>query len=147
MGLDGCGVNMTLVVLAIGIVLLVSAFRGTYGTLFTALGTDVPGFVIWAAAIVALGAIGFIPGLKPISRGLLALVIVVLIFQNYANILAGFQQVASPPAPKASGTGATGSTAPEYGPETSPSAFGSDGESSGNATGMTVITVNGGANG
>lgn len=89
--------SMTLVVLAIGIVILVASLRGTHASLFEAIGTDVPGFVVWAAAIVSLGAIGFIPGLKPVSRGLLALVVVVLIFQNYQNILAGFAEVATPP--------------------------------------------------
>jgi hypothetical protein len=88
---------MILIVLAIGIILLVSALRGTYGNLFAALGQDIPHFVVWAAAIVALGAIGFIPGLKPISRGLLALVLVVLVFNNYKNILSGFQTVVQPP--------------------------------------------------
>lgn len=90
---------MILVVLAIGIVILVASLRGTYSALFTAIGTDVPGFVVWAAAIVALGALGFIPGLKPVSRGLLALVVVVLVFQNYQNIIAGFVEVAAPTAP------------------------------------------------
>lgn len=88
---------MILVVLTIGIIILVASLRGTHAALFAAIGTDVPGFVVWAAAIVALGAIGFIPGLKPISRGLLALVVVVLVFQNYQPILQGFAEVATPP--------------------------------------------------
>lgn len=82
---------MTLAILLIGVIILVAAFRDTQGSLFSALGTDVPQFVVWAAAIVALGVIGFIPGLKPVSRGLLALVLVVIIMRNYQGILAGFQ--------------------------------------------------------
>jgi hypothetical protein len=47
--------------------------------------------VVWGAAIVAIGAIGFIPGLRPVSRGLLALIVLVLILSNYQGILSGFQ--------------------------------------------------------
>lgn len=81
---------MTLVALFIGIVLIVAAIRGTQGVLFSALGQDVPGFVVWGAALFAVGAIGYVPGLKPVSRGLLALVIIVIVLRNYASILAGF---------------------------------------------------------
>jgi hypothetical protein len=104
---------MILVVLFIGAILLVSALRGTYAALFSDLGTDVPQFVVWAAAILALGSIGFIPGLRPISRGLMALVLVVIILQNYKNILTGFQAVSTAPSSttstpsSGSGTGAT----------------------------------------
>ncbi len=88
---------MILVVLLIGIILVVVAIRNTQGALFSALAADVPAYIVWAAAIIALGAIGWIPGLKPVSRGLLALVLVVIVLQNYQAILAGFQAVASPP--------------------------------------------------
>ena len=84
---------MSLVALIVGVVLIVSAIRNSQGALFTALGTDVPAFVVWGAAILALGMIGFIPGLKPISRGLLALVFVVIVVRNYAGIIAGFKAV------------------------------------------------------
>lgn len=81
---------MAFFVLFIGAILIVAAVRNSQGDLFTAIKTDAPDFAIWAAAIVALGVIGFVPGLKPISRGLLALVILVLILRNYQNIIAGF---------------------------------------------------------
>ncbi len=138
---------MVLVVLFIGIILLVSALRNSYGALFTAIGTDVPGFVVWAAAILALGAIGFIPGFKPVSRGLLALVIVVLVFQNYSNILLGFQEVAKPPVAKPGPSGGS-PVAPAYGVEMPGGVFGSDGNQLGNSShGVTDITIHGGANG
>ena len=81
---------MALVLLAIGAVLVVTAVRGTQAALFSLLGQDVPAFVIWAAAIIAIGVVGFIPGLKPVSRGILALVILAVILTQYRNILAGF---------------------------------------------------------
>lgn len=87
---------MILVALLIGALLIVAAVRNSQGALWSALTRDVPGFVVWAAAILAIGAIGFAPGLKPISRGLLALVVLVIVVNNYKEILAGFGQVAQP---------------------------------------------------
>lgn len=85
---------MTLIALIVGIVLIVAAIRGTEGALFGALLTDVPGFAVWGAALFAVGAVGFIPGLKPVSRGILALVILVILVNNYQTIINGFQGVA-----------------------------------------------------
>jgi len=76
--------------LLIAVVLIVSAIRNTHSQLLGALLKDVPGFAVWGAAIFGVAVIGFIPGLKPVSRGLLALVLVVIILTNYQNILAGF---------------------------------------------------------
>jgi hypothetical protein len=106
---------MTLALLAIGAILLVAAIRNSQGALFSALGKDAPGFAIWAAAILALGAIGFVPGLKPVSRGLLALVILVVLLKNGAAILQDFQSVWQSPgavsnAPGASQAGSNGAT-------------------------------------
>lgn len=84
---------MTFFALIIGIALIVAAMRNSQDALFSAIGTDVPNFIVWAAAIFALGAIGFVPGLKPVSRALLALVITVLIVTNYKKIIAGFENL------------------------------------------------------
>jgi hypothetical protein len=83
---------VVLFALIVGLVLIVAAVRNAQGALFASLYADVPDFVVWAAAIFAIGAIGFIPGLKPVSRGLLALIVVVLVMNNYKNILSGFQE-------------------------------------------------------
>lgn len=97
---------MAFLALAIAVLLIVSAIRNTHGQLLGALLQDVPGFAIWGAAIFAVAVIGFIPGLKPVSRGLLALVLLVIILTNYRAILDGFQTTwqgaakqAAPPAP------------------------------------------------
>lgn len=100
---------MVLVAILIGAILIVAAIRDTQGALFSALATDVPAFVVWAAAIIALGAIGYIPGLKPVSRGLLALVIIVIVLRQYQQIIAGFQGAVSSGA--STGSAATGSAA------------------------------------
>ena len=100
--------------LIIGVVLIVAAIRNSQGALFAALGQDVPAFVVWAAAIFALGAIGFIPNLRPVSRGLLALVLVVLVIRNYKQILSGFQNAWQHPPAYVAGdtTPGTPATAP-----------------------------------
>jgi hypothetical protein len=84
---------MILIALFIGVIIIVAAFRNSQGALFSALYQDVPGFMVWAAAIFAIGAVGFIPGLKPVSRGLLALVITVIILNNYKNVIKGFEDL------------------------------------------------------
>lgn len=86
---------MLLLALAIGVVLIVAAVRNSQDTLFAALKTDVPHYVTIAAAILAVGAIGYVPNLKPVSRGLLALIFTVIILRNYQQIIAGFQAVSS----------------------------------------------------
>lgn len=96
---------MPLVVIIIGAVFLVVAMRGTYGQLFADLSQDVPKFLVWAAAIVGVGAIQFVPGFRNIGRALLGLVIAGLIVRNYSQIIAGFKAVAgaqasaAPPSP------------------------------------------------
>jgi hypothetical protein len=97
---------MIIVALLIGLILIAAAIRGTQGALFSALGTDLPAYVVWAAALVAVGSLGFVPGLKGPSRALLALVIVVLILNNYQAILAGFAAVSSPTSGTAAGNAA-----------------------------------------
>lgn len=111
---------MPLVILAIGAVLIISAWRNTYGALFTALGQDVPGFLKWALAIVCIGLIGYIPKLEPISRMLLALVAVVLVLENYSKLFSGFTTLSSSTPAATTGStqvatqyaSATGQTAP-----------------------------------
>ncbi len=103
---------MLLLALIIGVVLIVAAIRNSQGDLFSALATDVPAYFVWAAAIVAVGALGYVPGLKPVSRGLLALIILVIFLHNYQSILSGFQGVISntetSPSSAGSGSAATG---------------------------------------
>lgn len=105
---------MILVLIAIGAILIVAAFRNSQGSLFTALYEDIPAFVTWAAAIFAIGAVGFIPGLKPVSRGILALVLVVIVLRNYQQIIAGFENTWQKP-PAAVPAGSTGASTEKSG--------------------------------
>lgn len=96
---------MILALLIIAVVMIVAAFRNTQGALFSALYQDVPDFVVWAAAIFAVGAIGFVPGLKPVSRGILALLLLSIVLSNYKQIIAGFNNAWQHP--PAAGPGVT----------------------------------------
>jgi len=100
---------MALFALIIGVILIVAAMRNSQGALFTAIGSDAPAFITWGTAIMALGAIGFIPGLKPVSRWLLALVIVVLVINNYQKLQAGFTNAWKSPT-TGGGSSASGSS-------------------------------------
>lgn len=107
---------MAFAILLIGAVLIVAAIRNSQSSLFSALKTDVPGFAIWAAAIFAIGAIGFLPALKPTSRALLALVFVVIVLKNYQSILSGFQTAWQGAAAQAQGSGQAASSGSSGGP-------------------------------
>ncbi len=76
---------MPFALLIIGVVLLVAGVRGSQDKLFDLLRGDFTGeanFIYWMTAILVIGAAGYIPRLKPISTGFLALVIVVLFLKK-----------------------------------------------------------------
>lgn len=75
----------------IGIVLLVAGVRNQQATLFELVKGDFSGpnnFIFWMVSIFAIGAIGYIPKLKPISTAFLALVIVVLFLRRGTGFFA-----------------------------------------------------------
>lgn len=88
---------MPLLLIFVAGVLIVSAFRNTQTQLATELETDLPGFGAWALAIIGVGALGWVPGMRVISRWLLALVIVVLVVKNYSALFSGFSRTTAPP--------------------------------------------------
>lgn len=76
---------MPIVVIAIGLVLLIAAVRGTHKELGALLLSQFVGpgsFSAWVFAFVLLGMIGFIEPLKPLSRGLMGLLLLVLLLRN-----------------------------------------------------------------
>jgi hypothetical protein len=81
---------MILLALFLGVILIVAAIRNSQRALFSALKADVPEYLIWAAAIFAVGAIGYIKPAKPIANGLLVLMLTAIILANYKGIIAGF---------------------------------------------------------
>jgi flagellar biosynthesis component FlhA len=90
---------MAALLILIGAVLLIAAVRNTEGDLGNALVADVPGYLKWALAIIAVGALGWVPGMRTISRWLLALVLVVIFLKNYQALFQGFTNLETPPAP------------------------------------------------
>lgn len=96
---------MSFTLLIIGAVLLIAAVKNTQGSLFTLVQGDFTGpnnFVYWTLSILLIGAIGYIPKLKPFSVAFLILVILVLILtKGNPNSTSGgffqkfFQQIGS----------------------------------------------------
>jgi len=86
---------MPFALLLVGLVLLISGVKNTQDTLFATVKGDFQGqdnFIYWFVAIIIIGAIGYIPKLKPISTAFLALVIVVLFLKkgNASGLGGGF---------------------------------------------------------
>lgn len=72
---------MPFALLIIGAVMVVAAVKNTQGNLATLLKGDFTGpnnFIYWMVAILIIGAVGYIPKLKPLSVGFLGLVVLVL---------------------------------------------------------------------
>lgn len=103
---------MPLAFLAIGAVFLVAAVRGTVSDgpkatpgLISLLKGDFTGprnFFVWIIALYLVGAIGYIPGFKPVANAMLALVILMLFISNRGVIAQFNQQIGA-----TMGTGAT----------------------------------------
>jgi len=73
---------MPLAFLAFGTLFLIAAIRGTNKELFELLKGDFTGdgnFLIWILAISAVGSIGYIKELRPISNAFLALLLIVFL--------------------------------------------------------------------
>lgn len=86
---------MPFVLLIAGTVLLVAAVRNTQDNLFSLIKGDFTGpnnFIFWFIAILAIGAVGYIPKAKPISTAFLVLVVLVLVLTrgNPNNAGGGF---------------------------------------------------------
>lgn len=76
---------MPFLFLIVGVVMVVSAVRGTNQDLVTLLKGDFTGkgnYLYWMLSILVIGAVGYIPDLKPVSRAFLVLVVVVLFINN-----------------------------------------------------------------
>jgi hypothetical protein len=105
---------MPFALLLVGLVLLISGVKNTQDTLFATVKGDFTGqdnFIYWFAAIIIIGAVGYVPKLKPISTAFLALVIIVLFLKKGSASGVGgglFAQLTS--ALNSTGTAQAGST-------------------------------------
>jgi hypothetical protein len=111
---------MPIALVIIGVFLLVAAVRWNSGgnQVWTLLQSDLQGksvatgkqsgsFFAWAAAIILIGAVGYVDELKPVANTMLALVIVVLLLSNNGF----FAQLQKDITTKPSATNTTASTA------------------------------------
>lgn len=85
---------MPYALLFVGILFLVVGFRGTQEEFLNLLKGDFTGegnFLYWIVSLMVVGAIGFIPKLKPISDGFLVLILVVLFLKRGPGFFSQFQ--------------------------------------------------------
>lgn len=79
-------------IFVIGLVLISTGLKNTQHKLGEQLQRDLlgpNGFIAWAAAVIAIGCLGYIPGLRQSSRYLLLLLAVVMVVRNpgiFANV-------------------------------------------------------------
>lgn len=76
---------MAFALIFVGLLLTISAVRGTYHTLFSLLHNDFVGqgnFSFWMISCLLIGAVGYIKPLRPLSHAGLVLIILVLILKR-----------------------------------------------------------------
>jgi hypothetical protein len=86
---------MPLIFLAVGVLFLVSAVRGTQGSLLALLKDDFTGqnnFLIWIAAVAMIGLIGLVDDFRAVSNAFLGLIVLVILISNkgfFSQLTAG----------------------------------------------------------
>jgi hypothetical protein len=110
---------MPFVLLALGILFFIVSLQGTQGSLFSLLKSEFVGtnsFVVWAAAFVIIGLLGYIKPIRPITHAFLVLMLLVLILTNGTGFFSQFNAaLKSPVTPSITPPTATPSVAPSSG--------------------------------
>jgi hypothetical protein len=113
---------MAFALLFIGLALIIVTARNTQATFTDRVANDFKGpgnFFYWIVAIVIIGAVGYVPKLKPVSDIFLVLVLLAVflqagkngVFQQFTSAITG--TVSNPTTPAAaSATNASGQIAP-----------------------------------
>ncbi len=84
---------MPIFLLLVGVALIVSGIHGTSKDLFALIKGDFTGqgnFAYWFVSIMAIGAVGYIKKLQPVSDSFLVLVLVVLFLKSGTRFFAQF---------------------------------------------------------
>ncbi|HSY26681.1 MAG TPA: hypothetical protein VK832_04200, partial [Burkholderiaceae bacterium] len=89
---------MPLAFIILGILLIVTAYQGTYAAFGQQLYTDFSGgagsnFIYWVAAVAMIGALGYVSPLRTPTRLLLALIIIAFFLANkgvWSNLTSAF---------------------------------------------------------
>lgn len=92
---------MPLLLAILGVAIFIAAVRNSQSDLSTLVVADAPAFFPWAGAILAIGAIGFIEPARGISRGLLALIVLVIFLADQGGFFVKFSEAMQHP-PQAS---------------------------------------------
>ncbi|MDE2020000.1 MAG: hypothetical protein KGJ13_06680 [Patescibacteria group bacterium] len=102
---------MAFVFTIVGLLMIVTGVKGTYQQFGAQVVSDFTGsqpFTYWVAAIIAVGALGYVESLRTVSRLFLALIIVSMVLANrgfFAQLTAALKQ--GPVAPQGSGAPAS----------------------------------------
>ena len=98
---------MPFLFLIVGIGLIVTAVRGTHKDALALLADEMSGaqsFLVWAMAIFILGGVGYVPVVRPVARGLLGLVLLVIFLKDGGGFFSKFAaQIKAPECPGANG--------------------------------------------
>ena len=84
---------MPIALLIIGLILIISAVRGTTKTVFALFESDGQAFISWFLIIIILGLVGISKTLRPVSNSFLVLVLVVFTLKNSGGIFSSFKQL------------------------------------------------------
>lgn len=98
---------MPFVFLILGIGLVIVAVRGTHQQAFDLLKSEFTGdqnFLTWALALFILGALGYVPVIRPVTRAMLLLVLLVIVLKNGTGLFDRFNQQVRNPINSASGS-------------------------------------------
>jgi hypothetical protein len=86
---------MPFALVIVGVILLIAGIRGQIGNLASLIKSDFTGsgnYIYWVVAILAVGSVGYVKKLQPISDAFLALVLIVLMLANkgfFAQFMSG----------------------------------------------------------
>jgi hypothetical protein len=104
---------MPFVLLILGILFFIVSIQGTQGSFFSLIKSEFVGsnsFVVWAAALVIIGLLGYIKPIRPISHAFLVLIVLVLVLANGKNFVANFNSAIRNPVAPSSTANASAAT-------------------------------------
>jgi hypothetical protein len=106
---------MPLLFIGTGVIFILTGLNGNPSALYAAVKNDFTGqnnFIYWMLSILTLGALGYIPDLKNLSRLFIVLVVIVLLLDNggFFTQLQAFVKSTSSPSTSGTGAASTGST-------------------------------------
>ena len=105
---------MPFALIAFGLLLTIAGAKGTQGNLYSLLQGDFTGnqsFLWWGGSIVGIGAVGYIPKLRPLANIFLALILVIFVLAQYKSGNNIFQSFINQLKAGTSGTASSDATA------------------------------------